>query len=192
MKKIINSLLIITVVLSAFAFTNPIKEKVHVKESTILWKGKKITGSSHTGTVALKEGYFKIENDLFVGGNFVIDMTSITATNMDSDEYRLKLENHLKSDDFFGVNEFPTATLRFDGVGQLTEARHYEVHGTLTIKGISNPVVFNISAEDRTATVHLEVDRSKFNVRYGSNSFFENLGNRAISNTFELDISLKY
>jgi len=192
MKKIINSVLIITVILTAFAFTNPTKEKVPIKESTIIWEGKKITGSSHSGTVALKEGYFEIENDLFVGGKFVIDMTSITNTDIESEESKLKLENHLKSEDFFGVNEFPTATLVIDGVEQLEEAKHFKVHSTLTIKGISNPVDFKISAEDRVATVHLEIDRSKFNVRYGSGSFFDNLGNRAISDMMSLDITLKY
>ena len=119
-------------------------------------------------------------------------MTSIAATNMNSDEYKLKLENHLKSDDFFGVNEFPTALLVIDGVEQLEEAKHFKVHSTLTIKGISNPVDFKISAENRIAAVHLEIDRSKFNVRYGSDSFFDNLGDKAISDMITLDITLKY
>lgn len=192
MNKIFKTLLVISVIISAFAFTNSKKEKVTIKESSISWEGKKVIGSSHTGTIDLKEGYFEIEDDLFVGGKFVIDMKSIAATNMDSEEYKLKLENHLKSADFFGVEEFPTATLEIDGVGQLTEARHYEVHGTLTIKGISKPIVFNISSEDRIATIHLEIDRSEFNVRYGSGSFFKGLGDRAISNIFELEITLKY
>jgi len=192
MKKIINLLLIITVVLSAFAFTNPKKEKVAIKESTILWKGKKVIGSSHSGTIDLKEGYFEIEDDLFVGGEFVIDMKSIAVTDLENENYKLKLEKHLKNSDFFDVNKFPTATLIINGVGQLTKERNYEVHGTLTIKGISNPIVFNISSEDRTATAHLDIDRSKFNVKYNSKSFFKNLGDKAIADIFELNITLKY
>lgn len=192
MIKLFKSILVITVVIAAFAFTNPLKEKVLIKESTILWKGNKVVGSSHTGTIDLKEGYFEIEDNLFVGGKFVMDMTSITATNMDDEKYKLKLENHLKSDDFFGVKEHPTATLVIDGVGQLSESKHYEVFGTLTIKGISNSINFNISSEDKTATVHLKIDRSKFNVRYGSGSFFDDLGDKAISDIFEVDITLIY
>ncbi len=192
MNKSIKIILLTAVIIGAFAFINSKKEKVVIKESSITWMGQKVIGSSHTGTLTLKEGYFLIEEDLFVGGNFVIDMTSLTATNMDNDEYRLKLENHLKSDDFFNVEKFPTASLAINRVGQLSEVRHYEVHGTITIKGISNPITFNISSEDRTATVHLEIDRSKFDVRYGSDSFFDNLGDRAISDIFEVDITMKY
>ena len=192
MKKIINSILIITIILSAFAFTNPIKEKVSIKESTIVWEGKKITGSSHSGTVALKEGFFEIDNDLLVGGKFVIDMTSIANTDIDNEDRNHKLVNHLKSEDFFAVSEFPTATLVIDSIEQLTETGNFKANGTLTVKGISNPVDFNISAEDRVATVLLEIDRTKFNVRYGSDSFFDNLGNRAISDKISLDVTLKY
>ena len=90
MKKIVNTLLIATIVFTAFAFTNPIKKKVSITESSIIWKGKKVTGKTHNGTIDLKEGYFEFENDILVGGHFEIDMTSISNNDLDG-KYKAKL-----------------------------------------------------------------------------------------------------
>ena len=107
MKKIVNTLLIATIVLTSFAFTTTIKKKVSVTESTITWMGKKVIGSSHNGTIDLKEGYFEFDNDVLVGGYFEIDMTSISNNDLEG-KYKTKLEGHLKSDDFFSVFPFRT------------------------------------------------------------------------------------
>lgn len=189
MKKIINTLLIATIVFSAFAFTSPIENKVPITESTIIWKGKKVIGSSHNGTIDLKEGYFEFKNDALVGGHFVIDMTSISNNDLEG-KYKTKLEGHLKSDDFFGVEKFPTASFKINEVNQSNGS--YNITGDMTIKGITNSVSFDLNMNGNTSTATIEIDRSKFDVRYGSGSFFDNLGDKTISDIIELNISLKH
>lgn len=187
MNKIVKTLLVVTVILGAFAFTTPVKKKINIKESTIVWKGKKIIGASHTGTLKLKSGYFEMENDVLLGGNFVVDMTSLTVTGMD-EKYGKKLEGHLRSDDFFGIEQHPTASLIFNNISKNDQG--YEVTGEITIKGITESITFNLKMENNVTTLHLDIDRSKFNVRYGSGSFFDDLGDNMISDIIELDITL--
>ncbi len=189
MKKIVNSILVITIVFATFAFTAPIKKQIDIKESNIVWTGKKVIGKSHTGTIDLKEGFFLFNDDELIGGQFIIDMTSISNSDLEG-EYKGKLEGHLKSDDFFGVKNHPTASFNINNVTKIDNG--YEVTGDLTIKGITNTVSFDLSMVQNTSTAHLEFDRSKFNVRYGSGSFFENLGDKTISDVIELDVTLKH
>ena len=182
-------MMIATIVLTSSAFTTPIKKKVSITESTINWKGKKITGSSHNGTIDLKEGYFEFENDVLTGGYFEIDMNSISNEDLEG-KYKEKLEGHLKSDDFFGVAKFPTATFKISEVKKSDEK--YTVTGDMTIKGITNSVSFDLNMSGNTSTANIEIDRSKYDVRYGSGSFFDNLGDKTISDIIELDVTLKH
>ena len=189
MNKIVNTILLVTIVFATFAFTTPIKKQIDIKESSIIWKGKKVVGSSHNGTIDLKEGFFEYEDDAMIGGHFIVDMTSITANDME-EKYKLKLEGHLKSDDFFGVENYPTATLKITKVSKSSDK--YEITGDLAIKGITDSITFDLYMNNNTSTAHIEIDRSKFNVRYGSGSFFDNLGDKTISDIIELDITLKH
>ncbi len=188
MKTIIRSVLILAVAVTAMAFTTPIKKKIDIKESTIEWKGKKILGS-HTGTIDLKEGYMEMDNDQLVGGKFVVDMTSLKNTDLKG-EYKGKLEGHLKSDDFFGVAEHPTASLVITGATK--DGNIYTVTGDMTIKGTTNPITFELIMGETAARTSLKIDRTKYGVRYGSGSFFDSLGDNTISNKFELDVTLKF
>jgi polyisoprenoid-binding protein YceI len=189
MKKIVNTMLLVTIVITAFAFTVPNKKKVSITESTIIWKGKKVIGSSHNGTINLKEGYFEFENDALVGGHFEIDMTSISNNDLEG-KYKTKLEGHLKSDDFFSVEKFPTASFKINEVKKSDGS--YNITGDMTIKGITNSVSFDMNMKGNTSTANIEFDRSKFDVRYGSGSFFDNLGDKTISDIIELNITLKH
>jgi polyisoprenoid-binding protein YceI len=189
MKKIVNILLIATIVFPAFASTTPIKNKVPITESTIIWKGKKVIGSSHNGTIDLKQGYFEFKDDVLVGGHFEIDMTSISNDDLEG-EYKAKLEGHLKSDDFFGVEQFPTASFKISEVKKSDDS--FNITGDMTIKGITNVVSFDLIMKGNTSTAIIEIDRSKFDVRYGSGSFFDNLGDKTISDSIELNITLKH
>ena len=76
----------------------------------MVWKGYKVTGS-HVGIITIKSGHLNFDKDILTGGSFEIDMSTITVTDLEG-EYKGKLEGHLKSDDFFGVEKFPTATLQ--------------------------------------------------------------------------------
>ena len=189
MKKIINTLLLATIVFTATGFTSPIKNKVPITESTIKWKGKKVIGSSHNGTIDLKKGFFEFKNDVLVGGHFEIDMTSISNNDLEG-KYKTKLEGHLKSDDFFNVENYPTASFKINEVKQADG--NYNITGEMTIKGITNIVSFDLNMKGNTSTANIEIDRSKFDVRYGSGSFFDNLGDKTISDIIELNITLKH
>ncbi|MFC7356824.1 YceI family protein [Jejudonia soesokkakensis] len=189
MKTIFKSVLILTVAVGATAFTTTMKKTINVETSTITWKGKKVLGS-HTGTINLQEGYLEMDGDQLTGGMFVVDMTSINVTDLKAGEGKEKLEGHLKSDDFFGVENFPTATLVINSATK--NADGYIVNGDITIKGTTLPIEFDLDMGADFAATSLKIDRTKFNVRYGSGSFFDNLGDNTIADNFELDVTLKF
>jgi len=187
-QTIIVALIIATV---TFAFTTIENEKkaIKVETSKVTWKGYKVTGS-HQGSIAIKEGQLTFKEDKLVGGEFTIDMSSIENTDLEGD-YKAKLEGHLKSDDFFGVEKFPTATLVFKKV-KSTGKNSYEVTADLTIKDKTNPVTFDISIYGNKATANIKIDRTKFDVRYGSTSFFDDLQDKAIYDEFDLISDLEF
>lgn len=173
------------------SFTNRVIEKKEIKieNSQVVWKGYKVTGS-HEGTILLKSGTLSFEESVLVGGEFEIDMTTIITTNLDG-EYKGKLEGHLKSDEFFGVENFPSATLIFTEVSIKGE-NSYKVTGDLTIKGKTNPVTFEISIYGNKATASLKIDRTKYDIKYGSASFFDDLKDKAIYDEFDLVSDLQF
>jgi len=174
-----------------FSFTTMIENKreIKVENSKVIWKGYKVTGS-HQGTIALKSGSLTFKDDKLSDGEFIINMTTITSTDLEG-EYKGKLEGHLKSDDFFGVKKNPTATLVFNKVNS-TGKNSYKVTGDLTIKGKTNTIVFALSVYGNKANVSLKIDRTKFDVRYGSTSFFDGLKDKAIYDEFDLVADLEF
>jgi polyisoprenoid-binding protein YceI len=192
MKKNVSSLLFAIVFGSVATASAPIdgeKKEVKTSESTVTWKGYKVTGS-HTGTIDLKEGSLEFEGEKLIGGEFVVDMASLISTDLEG-EYKGKLEGHLKSDDFFGVESNPTSKLVFTSV-KATGKNSYEVTGDLTIKGKTNPVTFDVSVYGSKATATLKVDRSQYDVKYGSGSFFDNLGDKTIYDEFDLVVDMAF
>ncbi|SHJ52116.1 YceI family protein [Pseudozobellia thermophila] len=191
MKKGVFSMAL-ALVFGVATATEPIteeKKEVKTDASTITWKAYKVTGS-HTGTVNLKSGTLIFDGDKLTGGEFVADMTSLVSTDM-SGEGKGKLEGHLKSDDFFGVEKHPTSKLVFTKV-KATGKNAYEVTGDLTIKGITKPVTFDVSVYGSKATANVKIDRTKYDVKYGSGSFFENLGDKTIYDEFDLVVDLEF
>jgi len=162
--------------------------RVDTKASTINWTGSKITGKTHFGTVNLMEGGLQVAGGKISGGKFTIDMTSIAVKDLEGD-MATKLEGHLKGDDFFGVAKFKTANLTIKSVNE------NDVKADLTIKGITHEVAFPVSLSMEegmlVAKADITVDRSKYDVRYGSDSFFDNLGDKAIDNDIKFSVSLK-
>jgi len=166
-----------------------VKKEIKIENSKVVWKGYKVTGS-HEGTITLKSGFLTFTEGKLTDGAFTINMTTITNTDLEG-EYKGKLEGHLKSDDFFGVEKNPTATLVFKKV-KSTGKNSYKVTGDLTIKGITNTVTFNLSVYGNKANASLKIDRTKFDVRYGSTSFFDNLKDKAIYDEFDLVADLQF
>ncbi len=193
MKKTVFSIALALVFGFSASATTPVdgeKKEVNVSQSTVTWKGYKVTGS-HEGKINLKSGFLMMESGKLTGGEFVVDMTSITNTDMTAGNGKEKLEGHLKSDDFFGVANHPTAKLVFTSVKPFDKnSKSYSVSGDLTIKGITKPVTLVVSMFENKATATIKVDRSKFDVRYGSGSFFDDLGDKAIYDEFDLVVDL--
>lgn len=170
-------------------------EKLTIKPeaSTIEWYAEKVTGK-HNGLVNLKRGTVEVADGQLKGGSFVIDMTSIKVTDLEG-EYAQKLEGHLNSPDFFNTTEHQTAEFTITGVKPQTGGEYNTlINGTLTIKGISHPISFPAKVETAegkfAAYGEMVIDRSKYDVRYGSNSFFDNLGDKAIYDDFTMKVSL--
>ena len=168
--KNIATLVIVAFMTFSFTTAEGDKKEINVENSKVVWKGYKVTGS-HEGVIAIKSGHLNFDEDKLTGGSFIMDMSTITNTDLEG-EYKGKLEGHLKSDDFFGVEKFPTASLIFTKV-ESTGKNSYEVTGDITIKGKTESVSFNISVYGSKANVSLKIDRTKFDVRYGSTSFFD-------------------
>ena len=123
------------------------------------------------------------------GCEFVVDMTTISNNDLEAGKGKEKLEGHLKSADFFGIESNPTAKLVFTSVKAMND-HSYTVTGDLTIKGITKPVTLVVSMFENKATATLKVDRTKFDIKYGSGSFFDNLGDKAIYDDFDLVVDL--
>lgn len=184
-KKISLILIVLFTFITAEGQTN----KIDVSKSKINWVGKKITGQ-HQGIVKLKDGYIVFKNKKVVGGNFTADMKSLTNTDQ-TGKSKIKLENHLKSDDFFGVDKYKTSHLVFKSIGNKGK-NIYAVNADLTIKGVTNPVKFDLIVKGKTATAALKIDRTKYNIKYGSGSYFDNLGDKTIYDEFELNVHLVF
>ena len=160
-----------------------------LEESELIWIGKKITLKEHTGTLQFKEGTISINDDGAIYCNITIDMTSINNTDMKG-KMKRKLEEHLKSDDFFNVDQFSTSKIEFQSTTR--ENNKMQFDGNLTIKGISHPISFIAdiieSGMQLKAETRLVFDRSKYDVQYRSGTFYENLGDKLILDNISLDI----
>ncbi|OCB78753.1 YceI family protein [Flavobacterium crassostreae] len=188
MKKLKTIALALIVALTAVSVTAQTK-KIDIQKSTISWVGKKVTGE-HSGTVAFKDGTLLFRQNKLVGGTFTVAMQTLTATDL-SGEYQQKLNTHLKSKDFFGTDTFPTAVLVFKRIK--TKAKNlYTIAADLTIKGITNPVTFDLLVQPTTASTTLVVDRTKYDIKYNSASIFSTIGDKAIADAFQLTVSMQY
>lgn len=189
MKKLFFLPLLAILAMAATAVQN---YNVDVNNSVIVWKGYKVTGQ-HTGTVKVKNGNLQLTDGKLTGGSFDIDMNSITDTDMEP-EYAAKLVGHLKSDDFFGVSKFPTAKFVITRAIPQDTKGNYKIIGNLTIKETTKEVKFAANVAEQngklTATGQLKIDRSEYNVRYGSGSFFDDLGDKTIYDEFDLNVTL--
>ena len=198
MKKFsIFSTILAAFALAAMSFTTPVEDMVealavNVQKSNVVWKGYKVTGS-HYGNVKLKTSKLNMENGKLTGGSFEIDMNSITCDDLKGDSNG-KLVGHLKSDDFFGAATHPTAKFVITQAIPYGTPGTYKIVGNLTIKETTKQIKFqaNVTEEEGStvAVAEMKVDRSDFDVRFGSGSFFDNLGDKTIYDEFDLQVKL--
>ncbi|MFM1879399.1 MAG: hypothetical protein RLZZ241_2265 [Bacteroidota bacterium] len=192
MKK--NSLLLLAAV---FGITTAFTTKPNVDEtktintdkSGVTWRAYKVTGS-HMGTVALQSGSLTFSDGKLSGGTFVVDMTTLTSTDLEG-EWKDKLVGHLKSEDFFSVAQHQTSKLVFSSV-KATGKNSFQISADLTIKGITKPITFELSVYGSKANATLKVDRAAYDIRYGSGSFFDDLGDKTIYDEFDLVVDLEW
>lgn len=164
-------------------------KKIDVSKSQINWVGKKVTGQ-HEGTINLQDGALVFKGNKLKGGNFTVDMTTISATDL-SGKSKTSLDGHLKAEDFFGTDKYPTSKLVFKTIADKGN-NTYTVTADLTIKEITNPITFDVVVNKGVATTKLIIDRTKYDIKYGSGSFFEGLGDKTISDNFELNVALQF
>ncbi len=167
--------------------------KVDTQQSKLRWTGKKVTGE-HTGLVPISGGTVLLtDNGRLKGGTFEISLKDLTVTDLTDPDYNAKLVGHLKNDDFFAVEKYPTAQFAITSVAPTGDG-NYDVTGKLTIKGITNDVKFPAQVKTEPgklmATGKVTVDRTKYNIKFRSKNFFENLGDKAINDDFTLDVTL--
>ncbi|MBK9012607.1 MAG: YceI family protein [Saprospiraceae bacterium] len=158
------------------------------------WTGYKVTGQ-HSGVVNIKSGSLLYDDKgFFSGGSFEMDMTTIKVLDLQGDMAG-KLEGHLKSDDFFGSANHPTAKFVITKVVPRGKPGEYKIIGNLTIKSTTKEVKFDALLTEAAggkivATGDIKIDRSDFDVRYGSGSYFDGLGDKTIYDEFDLKVKL--
>lgn len=175
--------------------------KVNTASSKIAWTGSKPAGK-HSGTINIKEGSVMLDAGDLSGGKFIIDMNSIAVTDLDG-QGKANLEGHLKGmkeenqDHFFNVRKYPEANFEITKVAKLAgdaTASHL-VYGNLTLKDVTKEIGFksNINTSGgkvMVSTPEFTIDRSEFNIKYGSAKFFDDLKDKVISDDITLKIDL--
>lgn len=189
MKKVqilLSALLVgFTSLTSVNAAPKPIN--VSTSASKVVWLAKKVTGE-HNGTVNISKGSLSVDGNKLVGGNFTIDLKSIVCKDLTDPGYNQKFIGHITSGDFFEVEKFPTANF------VITKVAGNQISGNMTIKGITKAITFPaqiaVAGGKVTATASITLDRTDYNIKYGSKKFFESIGDKAIYDDFALTVSL--
>lgn len=197
-RSVILLTAISAVVLMSFVNMNLHTDKYRVDpaRSNLEWQAEKLSGK-HNGTIKVSNGEIRDDHGKLTG-KIEMDMTSIEDKDMEAGVYKTKLENHLKSADFFDVANFPKSTFQLTSVSPISGAKHgestHKIKGMLTIKNKTNEITFDaiigIQPNIMTCVGSAIVDRSKFDVKYGSKSFFEDIGDKMIYDEFTLKFNL--
>lgn len=154
--------------------------EIDKSKSKVEWKGTKVTGE-HTGNLKFKSGDAQIKEGKLVGGEFVVDVNSLTVSDLDGD-YADKFLGHMKSGDFFNVEKYPNSKLKIKSV------KGNKVAADLTIKDKTNPVNFTYEKNGEAYVGSFKFDRTKFGMIYNSGNFFKDLGDKLIHN----DVLVKF
>ncbi len=188
MKKLFSFTILLAASILMMAF-NPIKEDVYtvdIANSSIGWSAKKV-GGGHTGTVKITEGSLIYNGKSLQKGVFLMDMSSITSDNA-------RVTTHLKSPDFFSAEKNPSSKFEITKVSAAGKER-VNIAGNLTIKGITHPLTFPATVKQGKGVVvavasGIRVDRTKYDIKFRSKTFFGDIGDKAIDDEFELNINL--
>lgn len=157
---------------------------INPSKSTVNWSGKKIVGGLTEGTILIESGKLNFNKQKLNTGEIIMNTKSISSEKSSS-----RLIDHLKNEDFFNVDKFPTASFA------ITSVSGNVIKGKMTIKGITHELSFpaTVTYSNNTVTARaaqVKVDRTKFDVKYRSGSIFSGLGDGAIEDDFILDINI--
>ena len=170
-----------------------VKKSISLSESSVNWIGEKITGGQHDGTVNLLNGNFIFKNNILIGGEFTIDMNTITCLDIENPKYANKLVAHLKDEDFFATNKFPTSSFVISNV--VYDGQSYMITGDITIRGLSQEITFSTDFHNDEkkfiADATIAIDRTKHDVKHRSKYFFDDLGDRIINDEFIIKVHLE-
>ncbi|WP_052572714.1 YceI family protein [Haloferula sp. BvORR071] len=167
-------------------------------ESRVQWTGRNLLNHHH-GTLCLKSGELSIAGGKLTGGSFVFDMQGIACEDLAGDPLHEMLIAHLLSDDFFEVDKYPEASFKISGASEVAGATpgsaDLKVKGVLTLKGIDGEIEFlassGITAEGKLAAqAAFAIDRTRWNVIYGSGKFFRSLGGHLVNDMIELQLRM--
>lgn len=189
MKRLTGILAAIVIALTAVASEGNGEKStfsVDTDASKVYWVGKKVSGE-HSGYLLLNEGSIVVKDNKVVSADINMNMNSIEVTDLEG-EWKDKLVGHLKSDDFFSVEKHPNASFK------ITSVKSGKVVGDLSIKGITHEISFpaevSVSGSKVTANGTASIDRTKWDIKYGSGQFFSDLGDKMISDEFEIKFEL--
>ena len=200
MKQAIITAIVIAAPLFLQASENtgdPTRYQVNAEASTVTWEGKKVTGA-HNGDIEISNGMITVNEGLISAATVIIDMATINTLDLDGGA-KESLDGHLTSDDFFGVESFPTAQFELTGLNPLRgdkNGANYSANGQVTIKGrtenVSFPVTIDMSNDQARISGEIILDRSKFDVQFRSKSFFDakTLGDKLIYDEFTIGFEL--
>jgi len=158
--------------------------------SYITWTGREVSTSYHYGTINFASGQFELTGGLISTGEFIVDMSTIKNDDLPTDFAKNRLETHLKSDDFFSVESYPTAKISILD-SEIISGGKWLVSGELTIKSYTHPIQFEIINSMDGWKADLVFDRSMYDIQFRSGTFFEKLGDKMIYDDIELEINLK-
>jgi len=186
MKRLLTLATALVISASVFAGNEGTTYKVSKKTSKIEWIGKKVTGE-HNGTINVQEGEVMVKDGMISGGTLWIDMGTIAVLDIKDEETNGKLKGHLMSPDFFAVEKYPKSKLEITKV-ESKGGEKYHIHGNLTIKDktekVEIPATVKMDGDKLVAIGETEIDRTKFDIKYGSGQFFEDLGDKMIYDNF--------
>lgn len=189
-----KNFLLVSILLMGLNLSSQVQ--MDLSKSSIKWIGKEITTKEHFGALKFSKAQLEFNGDVLTGGEFTVDMTTLDVQDL-SGGGKQRLEGHLRSDDFFSVDKHQTSYLKINEVLPPELSRieadnnSFEVSGELTIKGITQPIVFTLKpVSDQSYVADLTFDRSDYNVRFRSGSFFENLGDKLILDDIKLEVTL--
>ncbi len=168
--------------------------QLDLQKSSLHWTGRKAIGSSHNGFLKFQSGNLEVKNNQVVSAIFVVDMASLSNKDLSTKpDMQKKLVGHLKSADFFNVEKFPTATFKVTSTEKKSD-KELLLKGTLTILGKTEPVEV-LAHVEKTKTggkghANLVLDRTRWNIKYGSGKFFKNLGDKLINDEIDLELDI--